>query len=160
ARSAHPHALPDGDCRRVASCAACQDNGDLAQITAARCCEWYTSGESPEGRFLAGTPSEPHHHKDTLSPLPSRQYSTSPEQETRQTAEPPDTRERGEGRGRAAWRTWADAHAEVGICPRTSPRVDCLRFLSPRANRPRKFHTATLSYTFQSVSISRTLNTP
>src|SRR5215510_7359747 len=55
---------------------------------------------------------------------------------------------------------WAKAHAEVGISPRTSPRVDCLRFLSPRANRPRKFHTATLSYTFQSVSISRTLNTP
>src|SRR5215813_13101643 len=55
---------------------------------------------------------------------------------------------------------WAEAHAEVGISPHTSPRVDCLRFLSPRANRPRKFHTATLSYAFQSVSISRTLNTP
>src|SRR5262249_38574812 len=23
---------------------------------------------------------------------------------------------------------WAEAHAEVGISPRTSPRVDCLRF--------------------------------
>src|SRR5215467_14341830 len=112
---------------RVALGVACQDNGALAQSAAARGCAWYPSGKGAEGRFVAGTPSEPRHHKDTTSPLPSRRCSTSPEQEPRHTAGPPDTRERGEVRSRAAGRTWADAHAEGGISPRTSPRVTGLR---------------------------------
>ena len=58
---------------------------------------------------------------------PSRRCSPSPEQEPRHTAGPPDTRARGEVRSRAAGRTWADAHAEGGISPRTSPRVTGLR---------------------------------
>src|SRR5215831_13447570 len=58
---------------------------------------------------------------------PSRRCSPSPEQEPRHTAGPPDTRERGEVRRRAAGRMWADARAEVGISPRTSTRVTGLR---------------------------------
>src|SRR5215831_11813950 len=58
---------------------------------------------------------------------PSRRCSPSPEQEPRHTAGPPDTRERGEVRRRAAGRTWADAHAEGGISPRTSTCVTGLR---------------------------------
>src|SRR5262249_61445146 len=58
---------------------------------------------------------------------PSRRCSPSPEQEPRHTAGPPDTRERGKVRRRAAGRMWADARAEVGISPRTSPRVTGLR---------------------------------
>src|SRR5262249_16889210 len=76
-------------------------------------------------------PSEPRHHKDTTPPLPSRRCSTSPEQETRQMAGSPDTRERGEVRSRAGWRTWASARAEVGISPLTSTRVNGLPVLCP-----------------------------
>jgi len=52
--------------------------------------------EGSEGRFVAGMPAEPHHHKDTVPPLPSRRYRPSPQQETYHTAEPLETRERGE----------------------------------------------------------------
>ena len=71
-------------------------------------------------------------------------------------------RDKGEGRGlhQRGVRNVGKSPRRGGHFPTHVPRVDCLRFLSPRANRPRKFHTATLSYTFQSVSISRTLNTP
>src|SRR5215468_10789549 len=62
---------------------------------------------------------------------PSRRCSTSPEQEPRHTAGPPDTRERGEVRRRAVGRTWGKARAEVGISPHTSPRVNGLRVVCP-----------------------------
>src|SRR5215470_3276241 len=126
ARSEHQHALSDGTGRRVASGAACPDNGALAPSAAARCWAWYPSRDDSEGRFVAGTPSEPRHHKDTTPPLPSRRCSTSPEQETRQTAGQPDTRERGEVRRRAVGRMWVKARAEVVIPPRTATRVNGL----------------------------------
>src|SRR5262249_11716020 len=110
---------------------ACQDNGALVPSVAARGCAWYPSGKGSEGRFVAGTPSELCHHKDTTSPLPSRRCSTFPEQEPRHTAGPPDTRERGEVRRRAGGRTWGKARAEVGISPHTSPRVNGLRVVCP-----------------------------
>jgi len=70
ARSEYQQALPDCAWRRVASGTACHDNGDRAQSAEARGCAWYPSGDDSEGRFLAGTPSEPRHHKDTTPPLP------------------------------------------------------------------------------------------